>query len=543
MIALLMICLSFVFVGLSSRIKEEYLPYVVLSLSSSLLLHTSLVSHHLWGYDINLEYFLSHRVLENSIWNPVGTTTFESTSNGMLSLMILPPVLSLSLDMDLVWIFKVVYPLFFALVPVGLYIVYARQIGSKPAFLAVMFFVSMFVFFTTMSALAKQELAEFYMVLCLMLLLDNIIPRITRSLLLIIFLFCLVVSHYGVSYYFAFLLIFGLILNSLGSRKGYATNDRNSSYRFPLILLGFIFVWYCYVSGSAAFAAVVRLVDQVGTTFYKEFLNPAYAQGIAVVLTGTVTPLHRMAKYLHLLCQFIIVIGFILAVWKRKSVKMDKDYRAFSWASLLVMFAGISLPFFAHSLDVTRLYHLGLMILAPYLVIGIMYFGAFLSKIIHNSRVSIGNNKVGVTMAVSFLAVFLLFNTEFVYQISDDVVESIALNPKIEYPRFNEMEYAGADWLVGFSDDVPLYADAYRSLLLGSFDWERVKSYPQDLNSTPRDNYAYFGTVNSEQGRVLIRTTKDISVSWSYVSAGAITEGNNRIYDAGGASVFFGGSN
>jgi len=113
----------------------KFYPLIILLFSISLLLHKSLISSYIWGWDINYEYFLANQVISNSIWNE----NLPVSYNSMLSLMILAPILNSFINCGLVWIMKVVYPFIFSLVPVGLYYVFREQTRPKIAFLSVFF--------------------------------------------------------------------------------------------------------------------------------------------------------------------------------------------------------------------------------------------------------------------------------------------------------------------------------------------------------------------------------------------------------------------
>ena len=91
----------------------------------------------------------------------------------MLSITVLPTVYSNMLGMDPTWVYKIIYPLIFALVPVGLYALWQPYIGKKFAFLAAFLFMAQSTFFTEMTALNRQMIGELFFVLLLLVLLNK----------------------------------------------------------------------------------------------------------------------------------------------------------------------------------------------------------------------------------------------------------------------------------------------------------------------------------------------------------------------------------
>ena len=84
------------------------------------------------------------------MWNPI--FAFPSDQgfgrfNAMLSITILPTVYSNMLGMNPTWVYKIIYPLIFALVPVGLYVLWQPYIGKKFSFLASFLFMAMSTFY------------------------------------------------------------------------------------------------------------------------------------------------------------------------------------------------------------------------------------------------------------------------------------------------------------------------------------------------------------------------------------------------------------
>jgi len=263
-ITILLISLIPVFVAFNKIPRESY-PLAVFAVSISLLFHLSLISNYIFGWDIQREYYLTSLVINNGYWN----STTSDAYNGMLSVVILAPVLSIFCKINPIWIFKVIYPVIFSFVPLALYQFFKKQVDERIAFFAVFFFMSLFVFYTEMLALARQQIAELFLALILLVMADKKIKGMHKSLLFVIFSFSLVVSHYGLSYIFMLMLFLSFLLVLIIYSPRFINRIKATSkrlkinphlfdeqytrgniirYSFEAIFLTFALEWYMYVS-------------------------------------------------------------------------------------------------------------------------------------------------------------------------------------------------------------------------------------------------------------------------------------------------------
>ena len=383
MFLIIMLALIVVLIAFDKFIPKNLYPLVVFIIAISLLYHRSLISMYIWGWDIHYELYLTNLVKMNSIWDP----TMQGGCNAMLSLVMLAPIYSIISNMGITWVFKIIYPLLFALVPLGLYRVFQKQTNDKIAFLSCFFFVSLFTFYTEMLALARQEVAELFLVLLILLMVDKNMDRAKRAGLITIFAFSLAVSHYGLSYIFMFSLIavYGLFFLNARRKNQNKVAEIVTTRRFVALYITFTIAWYMYVSSSSAFEAIVYIGDHISSSIFTDFLNPEAAQGIELITMETTSSLHDISKYLHLIAQFFIAIGILTLLLKRKEMKFEEEYAAFSYVNFMICFSGVAVPFFASSLNTSRLYHITLIFLAPFCVIGGMTFFRMVNHVVKKS--------------------------------------------------------------------------------------------------------------------------------------------------------------
>jgi uncharacterized membrane protein len=138
-----------------------------------------------------------------------------------------------------------------------------------------------------------------------------------------------------------------------------------------------------------------------------------------------------------------------------------------------------------------------------------------------------------------FFVIFLLFNSGLVYEVAKDRPGSISLNSTIDYPRFNEQEVVGAKWWYSVKGKDPIYADAYRYLLVGSFEWGQMRSFPVDIDKIREDSYMYFGTLNVVDNMVLLKHKTGARSILGYIGSEDIVNKRNMIYTNGCAEVYY----
>ena len=512
MILLPIIALVPVVIVCTRFVPEKYYPYAVFSVAITLLYHTALISMHIWGWDIQYEYYLVNAVVQNGFWD----FTIFGNCNAMLSLMTLAPTYSVLLGTGLDWVFKIIYPFFFAFVPLGLYAVFQKQTNEKIAFLACFVFMSIYVFYNEMLGLARQEVAELFLALIILIMINRGLSQQQRSTLILIFSASLVVSHYGLSYIFLLMLLLALAIAIVGYYAGLQDwigqvfnrmNERVSllrglelqkirlkpsaiSLRFVVWYVIFLSIWYIYMTSSSSFAVSVTIFQQVLGSVSSDLFSPDAVQGMAVIVNTAATPLHDVGKYLHLLTILLIVAGFIVTiVTRQREINFDNRYLLLSCGALGICIGGIVLPNFASSLNVSRLYQITLVLLAPFCVIGGM-------AIFSGFRSLFGSPARSLQVISLFFGIFLLFNCGWIYEVCQDEQTSFALSTDVDYPCFSGLEIKGVEWLSNFRVNHEIYADTYRCLLILRISGRVVQDISNIYPQLKEDSYIFLGERN-----------------------------------------------
>ena len=576
MFLIVIIAIIVLLIAFDKFIPKNLYPLAVFVIAISLLFHRSLISMYLTGWDIHLEYYLSNLVMGNSYWD----STIPSTVNAMLSIVMLAPIFSDICSMSLTWVFKIIYPLLFSLIPLGLYRVFQKQTDDKIAFLSCFFFMSVYTFYTVMLSLARQEICELFFVLLILAMIDKDMNKMKRSFLFIVFGISLAVSHYGTSYVYMFCLIAAWLIvvsidepaiQKLGDnfyakfskyKNRISTSNPNSSKvkgrtistGFVSLFVVFVLSWYMYVSSSSAFDALVHVGDHVASSIYTDLLNPESVQGLEMMLAQPAPGLlHEVNRIINYLNQIFIIIGVLVLLLKYKELKFETEYAAFSMINLFILFAAISVPHLT-AINMTRSYHLALLVLAPFCVIGGITVFRMIGRVV---KVPWTNKSVRRSLKVLsvYFVIFLLYQTGFVFQVAEGYSGSISISQegikkygdaKEKMGFYNcyipEQDVFGARWLSKNRDTTSkVYAElTQRNNVLNSYGMMSRSSSLLTNTTTKIEKgaYIYLGHLNVVEGigtgPLLYRNL------WNMTEILPLIKRENKIYSNGCSEIYRG---
>jgi uncharacterized membrane protein len=568
LVLIALIALVAIMVVFNKFIPPKLYSLAIVMIAISLLWHWSLISQYLVGNDIFHEYYFQNLVLDNGFWD----STIRSNVNSMLSTVMLAPIYSLILNMDPIWIFKIVYPLFFSLLPVALFQIYQKQTGDKIAFFAVFFFISFSQFFMGMTDLPRQQVAELFFALFVLVLSVNTISADRRRLMLIFFGFSIAVSHYGLSYFFLFYLVLALLLLPLIRRytlskrfyTGRSTTGTDGQAHYPpgaapptnqltttlvFIMITFCFVWYMYIGAGSPFNSIVN----IGTHTYQsliEILNISTRQTGVLMAIGLAAPeISSIQRSIFLVVQylieFFIIAGIIGMLFNLRKKMFQPVYVAMAIVSSLLLLLCIVLPRFSASLNISRIYHITLIFLAPFCVLGGITTFRWILKLVPSRFPRISTRPIHLCLLVVLILVpYFLFNTTFIYAVTGDTVTSIALNPDLDWSRYNKQEVSGKEWLLSnMTAGSGITADYFGGKWLVEPLFKRAHDFYGNTEEVLDDTYIYLRTLNIQQEKIM----QSMEERRRYVDLPSSTFGKevlahqNKIYDNGGAQVYYSG--
>lgn len=528
LVLLLVIIAIFPLMVISRKLPQHAYPYLIMAASLALIYHRSLISSNLWGVDIFAEFYFAQNTHFYGVWN---NAVYENL-NAMLSIVILPNIYSLVPGMSITLVFKLIFPFLLSIVPLGIYIVLKDQMDQRIAFLGVLFFIFAGDFYGVLPAMARQEVGGLFFILLMVLLVDLDMAIKKKAWFFIAFVGALVFSHYAISYLFLFLMAtfaLALLFHLFKMRGERALLPRTNSFIgnpvTALVLLAIIFMipvaWYSFVSDGSVITSLREIIDYMLSNFSTNFLTPQGSEGIKMATESTTSAAYGALKLMYFLCYFLVGVG-VLAIFLNRArfrklrflsfIKKDEtfsllhlqnDYVLLAYPTFVIMIGIILLPNFAGNLGTIRFFHITLLILAPFLVIGIIVLFHAFSSVSKMAKATGSLNNAGVNFAALFICIFLLLSSGFVHELANDPNPSsisLSTNPqyRLETSLYSDGELAGASFIKKMHNSSAVYSDHYGYTLLRGylFPWAlydiEIKEETKFVNGT----YVYYRNAN-----------------------------------------------
>jgi len=536
-----------------NKLPKELYGLAIFVASISILFHTNLISWYLWGWDIHSEYYFASLVKENAYWD----FGLPYSYNSLPTIVLLAPIYSALTGLKLVWIFKIVFVVFFSLTPLGLYHIYKSQFDDK-LISALAPFLFMFYYGFFKSAPDKQYIAEVFLILLLMLIIDKNIPRFSKKIMAIIFSFSLVVSHYGTSYLFvillilviAFLIVFRIKKESNIIQPGFAT------FFFVLTVS-----WFMFISGGVSFNNLAHLGNHIATNLFELLQTHPYRTGAGYATLEMPNLTWKIYKYICIILQIFIFLGvakLLISMVKKENICRDSEFAAFS----LFFYGFLAIQILlAMNLGLDRALQITLILLAPYAIIGCECMFKSLNNIFRyiykQKQLFTTFNRFNPALKFFgvFLSIFLLFGSGFVFEATKNQYPmSFALNKSTAFPVFSTEEVDGALWLKDYakSNRIYTYGKGKRlplhreSILLSEFFiYKNVTKFYFTANTTKMhsQSYIYLGRFATKNSVLL----GDRTFGWNkeYIALKKtdfyceIISKENEIYTNGGSIIYY----
>lgn len=533
-----------------NKLPRKLFGYSIFISSICILFHTSLISDLLWGWDIQYEYFVSNSVLANQWWNAADAYGL----NSLLLLTIIAPVYSMLMELDLVWVFKIIFPFLYSLVPLALYQLYQgifkdNYLSALSPFCLIFYYG----FFKTMPD--KQELSELFLVLILSIILLNKIKTINWKSVLLVLSFSLIVSHYGMSFLFLFVLIVTLCLTYLYQRYANDSISKLQNTQFFMnfgvfcVLFGVLVItWYYLTSSGSNFDVVVNIGAKTSENFLRLVEDPSTRTGVSYATTQMPTLIWQIFKIPFYVLIGLISIGIIATTFNQIVLKKAQFSVVYIFIALIYYSFMIISIFLTLGLGMDRAIQIALITLSPFVIIGLE---TIIKRISNSQQSSIAMNsensfKVSrlssVTVAI-FLLIFLLFNSGVFFELVKDPNPPLfAINKSTDFPVFTITEHAGVTWLITNKNLKPVVADARDKLLLSEYIWkdEIGEIYPE-TKSVGDYGYIYLGKYAAEEkvllGDVIVGFNREHIPISNTILFGNVLRHKNNIYNNGKSEI------
>ncbi len=283
---------------MAPQFDRALLAIVLFATGLGMMWSFSLRGSSVYGFDIAGEYYWLNQTVVTGVWHFSHST---DAYGAMLSVTVLPAELHALSGIPALLIFKVVYPVIFAMFPVAVYTLGDRVLRQRWAFMAGVLVIVELAFFQEFPALAREEIATVLFAALISAVLDTALAQRTRLALVFLLSVALAVSHYSTAYLAIPLLAIAAVLQWV------------TSWFRPIQRLSTAMLLACGVSLVTSFVWYGPLTHS--TSNLQQFIAQADDQGLnllpnhggnllATYLQGELTPELTPAQYQRYISQY-----------------------------------------------------------------------------------------------------------------------------------------------------------------------------------------------------------------------------------------------
>jgi uncharacterized membrane protein len=321
-------------------------------------------------------------------------------------------------------------------------------------------------FYDEMTQLGRQEVGEVILLLLIWLLLSgekSSRHNMARGVIAILLTVGLVTSHYSLAFIYLAFIVFSSVISLIVRRTVALANSQ-------LVLMTIVATlsWYVFVAGGVAILQFnqvsAKVVEGVLVDFFTPTSRPTgvlLALGLVPGMSGILHELNRITQYV---VQFCLILGIIVFARKRQMTRAEREMLPLMMMAFVFLVAAVALPFFASALQLTRIYHIALLFIAPCFVYGVEQIdsasrriASFVKRFLCFRVRLPGSLPTGVkvkwVLAATILFSYFLFTSGWVWTISLDRPESVILDS-------GRMRGSGDPYLVAwYYDDLTALPD------------------------------------------------------------------------------------
>jgi uncharacterized membrane protein len=538
-------------------------PLVIAVVSIVILFSTVLISKHLFGADVFREFYVFKLTDTAGYWQPsgqiVGYTLIESL-NSLLSVTILPLVLSVLLGIDGELIFKIFYPLVLALIPISIYALCTRQLTKKIGLIAAFYFMSISIAFCGIEqfSINRQIVGQLYFFLSFLVIIEwKRFPSWRNRVLLLIFVSALTVSHYSLAFLFvlfiASLLCLSRVWAAINRARAKRTVSTSTAMTLGLFLLLFstILFWYTFVC-SSPLNQLSDNVNRISRSFFQDFFSAeSRSQEGALDALSPIAPsgilgtIHKIVIYIG---QLLMVLGVLSFLIKAERFSSSSDFGQIGIISLAVLGFGFLIPNLFDTLNTSRFYSIVLPFLSPFFLVGACFLFDCIVSVFRRFRNSAEKHRakdIGLKAATIVLVLTFVFQTGLINHIANDYPYSYSLDLgrklrsedlSIQVGAYSqyilEGEVVSAEWLLSRGNrTAKIYADYYsQNTVLTSYALvERDRMFPITNDTMLSNTYTYLTYTNVNLGLFDLVNKSDFA---------SISRNSNSIYSNGDSNIY-----
>ncbi|MFW6017656.1 MAG: hypothetical protein ACOCPX_02420 [Halapricum sp.] len=263
------------------RTEQLLVSYAV---ALALLVQNTVMMEFLKSGDANYEFYFSNLALSAGYWDP----SLVVNKNAMLRLTVLHPVHAQLTGLPLELEYRLVHPLLFATVAVGLYTTYERYFGRRTTLFATLLFCYLHPFFTRYSLDTRTAFGLLGLVAIVMAATDDELSYTGKATVAVTAVFVVVTSFYGTAIVLTAFLVVAVVYAALfGVRESIRPVVSTTTAIFTVVLT---YTWYSQFAGGEALEVIVGATAQVvGRVLSGDFGFEESAAGAATAETFSLT--------------------------------------------------------------------------------------------------------------------------------------------------------------------------------------------------------------------------------------------------------------
>lgn len=515
-------------------VPPKLYPFAVFAVASSIFLHRNLITNAVVGSDIQVNYFFVELLLETGIWEPAMVDVYSSIP----VVGTVPALYSMVTGISAAFVFKLLYTLLFALVPVGIYYAFEDVFGMKAAFVGAYFFTFYFRAFN--GTPGKTRIAQLFVILLVLAMLADRDRLPAKEWVGFVFGLGLVFSHYTTTYILVISLAVAYVLGWL--YEAYSGEDLEWSIAgtYALSLGGAAVGWYALTT-PGMLQGVATVLAGIPVEIYSVLSGEAvHRSGASAVEEGS-GPVYQITLLIHMVLMGLAGIGVLsqvfVALFSVDRTRRAKTIKLATLAIPLLMFLGASY-FVSGNLGADRMYQIVLVVLAPFMPVGYLSLKGAVG-LVRDVDVPVWRPLLAV------LAVLLLLNTGAVYNaVGSPVTSDIALDRDTHSLAYTDAEIDGGEWIDDNSAGGPvIYTDSYtgemfRAIVPETYSEARVVQIKVDWRPGIEFSQGY---VYVRERSVVDAGAYDDKTPEYYLTEperAAIERSTNKVYTSGEADVF-----
>lgn len=390
-----------------NKLNKNIYQIALLAVTLPLVLFSPLFGQYMRPTDNITELFFVQQVLSNGFWdysNPSGY-------NSLLAVTIVIPIYCLMLDLHQIYFYKYIVPILSIFIPFTLYKSYNCYFNNndKISFLSVLFFVTMFNFFAWSANTMKMVSSGIYLSLIVYLITTREIDLIRKKILLLLFLWGVVISHYGTAYLLLMVFILSKCLQ-LFLRKHIIRSYNIIDIYLILYFMSLTIFWYLIFRRTFSFEQFLYILANIISTRIVILKGKTYGTKL---LTEMIAPYIEIIKLLYIFIYLLMLIGILYMFFTKLKEKAIDEYILMS----LIFTFIIPLPYIS---DIGlysggRAWLLPSFFAIPFVTVGgIQIYNQFVKKITitkYFNNISTSSFRDSYFFIAVFLCLFIAFNT------------------------------------------------------------------------------------------------------------------------------------